>query len=77
VVAALLLLRRTVRGCGWFNAVLGGQQLTNAEEEEEEGELEDEDGLLCYSTAGYFPIKGRIVQSDATVLKLDIFGEPR
>lgn len=32
-----------MRGCGWFNAVLGGQQSTNAEEEEEEGESEDED----------------------------------
>lgn len=41
VVAVLLFLRRMVRGCGWFNAVLGGQQTANAEEEEEE--LDDED----------------------------------
>lgn len=45
--AVLLLLRRMVRGCGWLNAVLGGQQSTNAEEEEDEGELEDEDCFLC------------------------------
>lgn len=45
--AVLLLLRRMVRGCGWLNAVLEGQQSTNAEEEEDEGELEDEDRSLC------------------------------
>lgn len=36
-----------MRGCGWFDAVLGAQQSTNAEEEEDEGELEDEDYFLC------------------------------
>lgn len=36
--AALLFLWRVVRECGWFNAVLGGQQPANAEEEEDEGE---------------------------------------
>ncbi len=45
--AALLFLQGMVRGCGWLNAVLGGQPLTNAEEEEDEGELEDEDCFLC------------------------------
>lgn len=43
MVAVLLFLWRMVRGCGWLNAVLGGQQSTNAEEEEDEGELEEED----------------------------------
>lgn len=48
MVAVLLLLWGMVRGCGWLNAVLGGQQLTNAEEEEEdEAELEDEGHFLC------------------------------
>ncbi len=45
--AALLFLQGMVRGCGWLNAVLGGQPLTNAEEEEDEGELEDEDCFLA------------------------------
>lgn len=45
--AVLPFFRRMVRGCGWLNAVLGGQQSTNAEEEEDEGELEDEDHFLC------------------------------
>lgn len=41
------LLMEMVRGCGWLNAVFGGQQSPNAEEEEEELELEDEDHFLC------------------------------
>lgn len=31
-----------MRRCGWWSAVLGRQQLTNAEEEEDKGELEEE-----------------------------------
>lgn len=38
MAASLLFLWRVVRECGWFNAVLGGQQPTNAEAEEDEGE---------------------------------------
>lgn len=47
MVAALLFLLRMVRECGWLNAVLGGQQSTNAEAEEDEGELVDEEHFLC------------------------------
>lgn len=47
MVALLLFLWRMVSGCGWLNAVLRGQQSTKAEEEDDEGELEDEDHFLC------------------------------
>jgi len=47
-VVAVLLSWRVVRGCGWFNAVLGGQQPANAEEEEEEGKLDDEGHFLYW-----------------------------
>lgn len=47
MVAALLLLWRMVRGCGWLNAVLGSQQQANAEEEEEEDEMDEEELFLC------------------------------
>lgn len=46
MAVVLLFLWRMVRGCGWFNGVLEGQQPANAEEEEEEGELHDEASFL-------------------------------
>lgn len=42
----LLFLWRNHKRCGWLNAALKSQQSTNAEEEEEEGELEDEEDFL-------------------------------
>lgn len=47
MVAALLFSLRMVRECGWLNAVLRGQRSTDAEAEEDEGELVDEDQFLC------------------------------
>lgn len=46
MVAALLFLWRMVRECGWLNDVLGGQWSSDAEAEEDEGELVDEDWFL-------------------------------
>lgn len=72
VGGVLLFSCRMVRRCGWFNAV--SQQLTNAEEDEEEGELEDEDH---FSSSMAFTTEASIVvllaNRDAT--KLDYMNQ--
>lgn len=52
-----------MRGCGWLNAVLGGQQSTNAEEEEDEGELEDEELFSLLVQQDSFEMEAHIVPS--------------
>lgn len=52
-MVVLLLSCRAVRECGWFNAVLGGQQPANAEEEEEDGRLDDEGSRCCLASTTF------------------------